>query len=136
VVTGTDSPLDNVAVSTHQNLRAMVAFGFTPYEALTTATRNPARWLGLEDRIGVLKPGAYADLSLVSGNPLQDIKAAANVRTVMVGGVLRTVGELLAPYRNQPGARAATEVAPAARSAEKQHWWHVPEWSEHVCCAG
>ncbi|MEU4517127.1 amidohydrolase family protein [Amycolatopsis sp. NPDC024027] len=136
VVTGTDSPLDNVAVSTHQNLRAMVAFGFTPYEALTTATRNPARWLGLEDRIGVLKPGAYADLSLVSGNPLQDIKAAANVRSVLVGGVLHTVGELLAPYRSQPGQRAATEVAPAARSAEKQHWWHVPEWSEHVCCAG
>ncbi|ADJ49775.1 hypothetical protein AMES_7951 [Amycolatopsis mediterranei S699] len=84
----------------------------------------------------MLKPGAYADLSLVSGNPLQDIKAAANVRSVLVGGVLRTVGELLAPYRNQPGPRAATEVVPAARSAEKQHWWHVPEWSEHVCCSG
>ncbi|GAB3873293.1 amidohydrolase family protein [Kibdelosporangium lantanae] len=136
VVTGTDSPLDNVAVSTHQNLRAMVKFGFTPYEALTTATRNPARWLGLQDRIGVLKRGAYADLSLVDGDPLRDVRAAANVHKVMAGGLLRTVDELIAPFQNRPAADVTNEVIPAAPTAAKQHWWHVPEWSEHVCCAG
>ena len=45
VIAGTDSPLDNIAISLHANLRSMVAGGFTPYEALTTATRNPAKWL-------------------------------------------------------------------------------------------
>src|SRR5439155_2926834 len=45
VIAGTDAPLDNPAVSLHTNLRAMVRYGFTPHEALTTATANPARWL-------------------------------------------------------------------------------------------
>jgi hypothetical protein len=75
VVNGTDAPLDRIGVATHMNLRAMVTFGLTPYEALTTATRNSARRLGLEGRIGTLTPGAYADVSLVSGDPLTDIKA-------------------------------------------------------------
>jgi Tol biopolymer transport system component len=136
VVSGTDSPLDNIAVSLHQNLRAMVTFGFTPHEALTTATHNSARWLGLQDKIGTLKPGAFADLSLVTGNPLKDIKAAAAVQRVMVGGVLRTVDDLLSPFKTPQAATVANEVLPAKASAEKQHWWHQPEWSEHICCAG
>jgi Tol biopolymer transport system component/imidazolonepropionase-like amidohydrolase len=140
VVCGTDAPLDTPATSLHQNLRAMVTFGFTPREALITATRNPASWLGLDGRIGTLKPGAYADLSLVSGNPLTDIKAAAAVRNVMVGGVLRSVDELMTPFRPAPAALSAkkvtNEVLPAKASAQRQHWWHQPEWSEHICCSG
>jgi Tol biopolymer transport system component len=134
VISGTDAPLDNVATSLHQNLRAMVEFGFTPREALTTATRNPARWLGLEGKIGVLKPGAYADLVLVDGNPLADIRAAAAVRRTVVGGVQRTVAELLAPFRSQAPARVANHVLAAKPSAEQRHWWHEPEWATHICC--
>ena len=81
VISGTDTPLDNIAISLHANLRSMVAGGFTPYEALTTATRNPAKWLNLEDRIGVIKPGAQADLSFVDGDPLADIRVAAGGRS-------------------------------------------------------
>ncbi|WP_407691353.1 amidohydrolase family protein [Saccharopolyspora mangrovi] len=66
VIAGTDSPLDNLAVPLHMNLRAMVVNGFTPHEALTTATRNPARWLGLPGELGEIRPGAYADLALVA----------------------------------------------------------------------
>lgn len=140
VVSGTDAPLDYIAISLHQNLRAMVEFGFTPYEALTTATRNPAKWLGLEGRVGVLKPGAYADLALVGGNPLADIRAAAAVRQVMIGGVLRSVDELMAPFRSQApaaamaAARPVNEVLQPKPSAEQRHWWHEPEWSTHICC--
>ncbi|MCE7006507.1 amidohydrolase family protein [Kibdelosporangium philippinense] len=136
VICGTDAPLDNVAVSLHQNLRAMVKHGFTPREALTTATRNPAVWLGLENRIGVLKPGAYADLALVDGNPLADIKAAAAVRRTFIGGVQHTVDDLLAPFRSQALAqgKVANTVLPALPSAEKRHWWHEPEWANHICC--
>lgn len=71
VIAGTDAPLDNVAVSLHANLRAMVRFGFTPGEALTTATRNPARWLGLAGRLGEVVPGAFPDLAFVAGDPLR-----------------------------------------------------------------
>ncbi|MFI6825763.1 amidohydrolase family protein [Kribbella sp. NPDC050241] len=145
VICGTDSPLDNVAVSTHANLRSMVAGGFTPYEALTTATRNPARWLNLEDKLGVIKPGAQADLSFVTGDPLADIRVAAAVDRVMVAGKLHTVDDLLAPYSG--GARTTAAVpAPAnaptpltreqAHSHDNTYWWHEPEWLHRVCCEG
>jgi hypothetical protein len=155
VISGTDSPLDNIAVSLHANLRSMVAGGFTPYEALTTATHNPARWLNLEGKLGVVRAGAQADLSFVRGNPLADIRAAAAVEQVMVAGKLHTIDQLLAPYL--PGAAAGAGAvagtgaaaplvvvagAPAPLSREAAHardpqfWWHEPEWLHRVCCEG
>ncbi|WP_158847741.1 amidohydrolase family protein [Saccharothrix deserti] len=135
VICGTDAPLDAVATATHQNLRAMVAFGFTPLEALTTATRNPAAWLGLSGRVGTLRPGAYADIALVAGNPLADIRAAAAVRQVVVGGVVHRVEDLLTPFRaSQPAALAQPRVHEHSVASDPEHWWHEPEWAAHVCC--
>jgi Tol biopolymer transport system component/cytosine/adenosine deaminase-related metal-dependent hydrolase len=137
VIAGTDAPLDNPAVSLHTNLRAKVRFGFTPYEALTTATRNPARWLGLAGRLGEVRPGAFADLAFVAGDPLEDIRAAAAVRMVMVGGRLRTVDELVAPFA-APAAAAtpalATRAAPADHHHDDGFWWHEPERHHHHYC--
>ena len=137
VISGTDSPLDNVAVSLHTNLRAMVRYGFTPWEALTTATRNSARWLGRESELGVVARGALADLAFVAGDPLADIRAAAAVRMVMSGGVLRTVDELLAPF-TAPASAGAPAMARRAiafdHDHDDHHWWHQPEWSQLVCC--
>ncbi|GAB3430368.1 amidohydrolase family protein [Actinophytocola sediminis] len=136
VIAGTDAPLDNVAVSLHANLRAMVLFGFTPHEALTTATVNPARWLGLAGRLGEVRPGAVADLSFVAGDPLVDIRAAAEVRMVMVGGAAHTVDELLAPFASPAAARVpalATHAPPAAHRHDERFWWHEPEWAHHYC---
>ncbi|SDM96916.1 Imidazolonepropionase [Lentzea albidocapillata subsp. violacea] len=131
VITGTDAPLDSPATATHQNLRALVEYGFTPREALITATRNPAKWLGLP--LGAIKPGAPADIAFVRGNPLADIKAAANVEQVMVGGVLHRVPDLLAPYQQSQALTMSAALGPLP-SAEKRHWWHEPEWAERVCC--
>jgi hypothetical protein len=136
VIAGTDAPLDNIAVSLHANLRAMVNHGFTPHEALTTATRNPARWLGLSGRLGEVRPGAFADLAFVEGNPLEDIRAAAAVRMVMVGGALHTVEELVAPFTEPAAATApalATRAAPADHRHDERFWWHEPEWAHHHC---
>ena len=132
VITGTDAPLDSPATATHTNLRALVEFGFTPREALITATRNPAKWLGLP--LGAIKPGAPADIAFVRGDPLADIKAAANVELVAVGGRVHEIPDLLAPYRNQQALAAQPALLPAAASAENKHWWHEPEWAERVCC--
>jgi adenine deaminase len=156
VISGTDSPLDNIAVSLHANLRSMVAGGFTPYEALTTATRNPAKWLNLEGKLGVVRAGAQADLSFVRGNPLADIRNAAAVEQVMVAGRLHTIDQLLAPYlsaattRSEAATRSGTAAAPlavvadapaplgreAAHARDPQYWWHEPEWLHRVCCEG
>ncbi|MEU6084081.1 amidohydrolase family protein [Streptomyces sp. NPDC047108] len=140
VVAGTDAALDDIGISIHQNLRVMVKYGFTPREALTTATSNAARALGLGDRLGALAPGFLADLVCVEGDPLRSIDAAAAVRRVMVGGHVSTVSELLAPFRTS--ARVAAPAAPRNRVLrpaptarhDAQHYWHEPEWSHHGCC--
>ncbi|MCP2164015.1 WD40-like Beta Propeller Repeat [Goodfellowiella coeruleoviolacea] len=96
IVTGTDAPIDHMAVSAHMNLRAMVAHGFTPHAALTTATSTAADVLG--EPLGRIAPGCYADLVVLGADPLTDIRAAADVRQVLVAGRAHTVDELLAPF--------------------------------------
>jgi Tol biopolymer transport system component len=98
VLAGTDIPLDPIAVDLHLNLRAMVRYGLSPYEALETATRIPARQIGVSRDLGAVRPGMLADLAFVEGNPLRRIEDAAKVRQVMTNGRLRTVRSLLAPY--------------------------------------
>lgn len=133
VIAGTDAPLDQVAVSLHANLRSMVAGGFTPYEALTVTTRNPARWLNLEGKLGVVAPGAQADLSFIRGNPLTDIRAAADVQQVMIAGRAWTIDELLRPFT--AATTPAPTIAVLPRAQETTHWWHEPERLHPHCCA-
>ncbi|MEU4875631.1 amidohydrolase family protein [Streptomyces sp. NPDC021608] len=143
VVAGTDSALDDIGISIHQNLRILVKYGFTPCDALRTATGNAARALGLGGRLGQVAPGALADLVAVAGDPLADIRAAAAVRTVVVGGRPHDVPELLAPFRPSaaargaaPGGGALNTVRPAAPSArdDAAHYWHEAEWRHQGCC--
>lgn len=144
LIAGTDSPLDDVAVSLHQNLRAMVRHGFAPHEALLTATRNPARWLGFPLRLGPVRPGRWADLVAVRGDPLRDVRAAADVRKVVAGGAVHEVDELLEPFagraRGMEPANSGREPVnrtsePAASADPGRFWWHgEPEWSLRLCC--
>jgi Tol biopolymer transport system component/cytosine/adenosine deaminase-related metal-dependent hydrolase len=132
VITGTDSPISPNAVSTHLNLRAMVAYGMTPFDALSTATRIPGEFLN--EPLGRIAPGFYADLAVLGGNPLTDIRQAAEVRQVMAAGVLHTVDELVAPFA---GVRAATYRATPPFTRTDDFWWHDPHWveeSRHACC--
>lgn len=98
ILAGTDSPLDLTATSLHLNLRAQVKFGLAPWQALETATILPAKAFGLSKDLGTLEPGKLADLIIVSGDPLKNIKDAAEVQCVMEDGVLRSVGSIMAPF--------------------------------------
>ena len=64
----------------------LVKAGLTPAEALRAATTEAARLLGLEGKVGEIKPGEYADIVAVEGDPLKDIGAVERVRFVMKGG--------------------------------------------------
>jgi imidazolonepropionase-like amidohydrolase len=84
---GCDAPqVFNVpGFSTHNELQYLVACGLTPYQALRTGTVNVANYLKIPDA-GVIKPGAVADLILISGNPLTDISQTKKVEGVMLRG--------------------------------------------------
>ncbi|MFC4564943.1 amidohydrolase family protein [Nocardiopsis mangrovi] len=133
VIGGTDAPLDNIAVSLHQNMRALVEHGFTPHEALTVTTSTAAGWLGLGDDLGAVEPGRLADLAIVEGDPLTDIAAAADVRMTVANGVVHTVDDLLAPFGadgdggadgDEPAPATTVERAPLSSAASDAYWWH------------
>jgi imidazolonepropionase-like amidohydrolase len=64
----------------------MVKYGMTPMQAIQAATTNAADLLGHANEIGSIKPGKYADLIAVSGDPLKDISVLENVEFVMKEG--------------------------------------------------
>jgi len=86
---GTDTP-PGVYIfpgfSLHEELQRFVAAGFTPLQALQTATINPAKFLGMEEDLGTIEPGKYADLVLLDGNPLEDISNTQQIAAVIVNG--------------------------------------------------
>ena len=86
---GTDAlgfPLAIPGVSTHQELQLLLESGLTPFEALRTATVNPAEFLGKQQEFGTITVGKRADLLLVSADPLVDIHTLKSPIGVMVRG--------------------------------------------------
>jgi imidazolonepropionase-like amidohydrolase len=69
-----------------QEFPRMVEFGMTPMEAIQSATARAAELLDRKGQLGVIVPGAYADVVAVRGDPLADIKILENVFFVMKDG--------------------------------------------------
>jgi hypothetical protein len=88
MVAGTDAGSSGVVwgFSLHDELALLVEAGLTPVEALLTATRNPATWLGIDSLTGTIEPGKFADLVLLAANPLDDINNTRNISAVSVNG--------------------------------------------------
>jgi imidazolonepropionase-like amidohydrolase len=93
LVSGTDAGSPSIGViegfATHDDLRLLTEFGFTPFEALKTATVNAAyvvEKMAGENDFGTIEVGKRADLILISGNPLEDINNAQEILDVMVRG--------------------------------------------------
>lgn len=91
IVAGTDanaSPIMGVphGESLHHELELLTCAGLTRGEVLRSATLDAATAFGLGDR-GVVEVGKRADLVLVEGDPLEDIKATRNIRRVWIEGV-------------------------------------------------
>jgi imidazolonepropionase-like amidohydrolase len=64
----------------------MVKYGMTPMQAIRAATSNAADLLGHSNEIGSIKPGKYADIIAVAGDPLTDIRTLETVQFVMKDG--------------------------------------------------
>jgi imidazolonepropionase-like amidohydrolase len=72
--------------SLHDELTNFVEAGFTPMESLQTATSNPAKFLGMESSHGSVEHGKFADLVLLSANPLDDIHNTQRISAVIASG--------------------------------------------------
>jgi imidazolonepropionase-like amidohydrolase len=69
-----------------QEFPRMVELGMQPMDAIQSATSRAAAMLEMEGKIGVVAPGAFADIIAVNGDPLSDIKVLENVQFVMKDG--------------------------------------------------
>jgi imidazolonepropionase-like amidohydrolase len=98
LIVGTDEPVYTSLLpgfAYHRELLAMTYAGLAPAAVLKAATINGAKALGVEHRLGSVEAGKLADLVVVSGNPIEDIKAARNVKFVIKGGVKYNSAALL-----------------------------------------
>jgi hypothetical protein len=88
LLAGTDLGGDFIypGFSLHDELSLFAQAGLTPGEALKTATYNPAKFLGMVDRLGTVEKGKLADLVLLDANPLQDIHNTRKIRAVVLNG--------------------------------------------------
>lgn len=72
--------------SLHDELAWFVRAGLTPMQALQTATRNPAEFMGRLAELGTVERGKLADLVLLDANPLDDIANTRRIRAVVLAG--------------------------------------------------
>ena len=99
IVAGSDSgnwPIDPYhfhGPTTLRELELLGTAGLPPADALVSATRIPARMLGLADEIGTVEVGKRADLVIVRDDPLRDLGALRTVEWTIKGGVARTPEE-------------------------------------------
>jgi len=107
---GTDTP-PGVYIfpgfSLHEELQRFVAAGFSPMEALQTATLNPAKFLAMDDQLGTIEKGKVADLVLLDANPLDDIRNTQKIAAVIVNGLYLSRAEL---DKMLTGAQAAANT--------------------------
>ncbi len=96
VIMGTDSPIIPRGLSLHAEMEILVRYGrMRPVDVLRATTSESGDALGYEDRLGVVVPGAFADLIVLDEDPLRDIAATRSVHTVILGGAVHAVEELL-----------------------------------------
>lgn len=96
LLSGSDCPNAYVLAgfSLHEELGELVSAGLSAFEALQTSTVHPAEFLGSKHETGTVEAGKAANLLLLEGNPLEDIRHTRRISGVMVKGKWFPAGEL------------------------------------------
>jgi imidazolonepropionase-like amidohydrolase len=92
IVAGTDQTVPGYSL--HREIELYAQAGFTPMEAIQAATIVPARVMGIDREVGTIERGKRADLIILNGNPLDDVRNTRNVEYVITNGVMYNCAEL------------------------------------------
>lgn len=114
LIIGTDEPVYTTRLpgfAYHRELLAMAYAGIPPVAILKAATINGASALGVADELGSIEAGKLADLVVVRGNPLEDIKAARDIRFVIKQGVVHDPQSLLRSAEGKIGPKGPDDHA-------------------------
>ena len=95
VIAGTDSPINPYGLTLLLELEHYVRGGLSPADAIRTATAVPAEAMGYGAQLGTIEPGKLADLVVVEGNPLANIRDIRRTRMTIKDGVVYQVDALL-----------------------------------------
>jgi predicted amidohydrolase YtcJ len=90
ILAGTDAACEGglPGFSLHTELELLVEAGLSPLKAIQAATLSPARYFGAGDSMGIVVPGALADLLLLNSNPLDDISNTRDIYATVFDGHL------------------------------------------------
>lgn len=94
ILAGTDIPITNQGSPLHEELALLVEAGLSPLEAIQSATRNAADYLGTLETEGTIELGKVADLVLLNADPLDDIANTKSVYAVFLRGRLISNSQL------------------------------------------
>jgi len=86
IITGTDAAAVMPGISLHREIEFLVDTGLSPMQAIQAATKVGAAYLGKEKDLGTIEVGKLADLVLVRGDPLKEIRQSRNVEIVIKDG--------------------------------------------------
>ena len=122
IITGPDSgpssaPANLAGLAMHVEMEALVDAGLTPMQAIQASTKWPAELMHKEKDLGTIAPGRIADVLLIDGDPLADIRATRKIRTVMMNG--KGVDTRLDPNFTNPILRPVAEYDMDRTSATK-----------------
>ena len=96
ILAGTDGSYPQGGDALHGELELLVQAGLTPLEALQSATRDAAQFMGVSKSVGTIERGKVADLVLLGANPLDDISNTRRIDGVFLRGQFFSKDELLA----------------------------------------
>ncbi|PKM00556.1 MAG: amidohydrolase, partial [Gammaproteobacteria bacterium HGW-Gammaproteobacteria-7] len=99
IMTGGHGQMQGLAL--HWEIWMLTQGGFSNWQALRAATIDGARYIGLDREFGSIEVGKKADLVLLDGNPLEDIRDTDNTALVMVDGRLFDVGNDMTEIGNR-----------------------------------
>ena len=120
IINGPDSgpssgPANMAGLAMHVEMEALVDAGLTPMQAILSSTKWAAELLNKKD-IGTIAPGNVADVILIEGDPLADIRATRKIRTVIMDG--KVIDTTLDPNFQNPLPRPFSEYPMDNRDPE------------------